>query len=212
MTTEVWFIRHGESEANAGLATLNAHEIPLTEAGHEQARKVSKAFERAPDLIVTSTYRRAIQTAEHTMARFPNVPVESWDMHEFTYLSLAGPTTFHDRRPLAHAYWERYDPDFIDGDGAESFAQFMGRVKNMHENIQQRRGQFQFIAIFGHGFLMKAMLWAHLVGSFDVTKEYMQRMHEHNNSYNIANGTIIKAEYKPDTVLLSGMLTHHLGT
>jgi broad specificity phosphatase PhoE len=209
--TEVWFIRHSESAANAGLATANPAEIPLTDRGHEQARKVSEAFDRAPDLIVTSRYRRAIETAHYTMARFPSAPVESWDTHEFNYLSLMGPSTYAERIPVSRAYWDKFDPTFVHGEGAESFVQFVERVRIMHENIQRRKDQFQFIAIFGHGFLMKVTLWAQLIGSFEVTSEYMQRFHAYNKTFEIENGTIIKAEYKTDTVLLSGLLTNHLG-
>lgn len=207
--TEVWFIRHGESAANAGLATANPAEIPLTALGHEQARKVSEAFDKAPDLIVTSAYQRAIETASYTMARFPDAPVESWNTHEFNYLSLTGPSTYTERFPMARAYWEKCDPAFIHGEGAESFTQCMERVSRMQEKIWQR--QAKFIAIFGHGYMMKTMLWGNLIGSFEVTREYMQRFHAYNQTFEIENGTIIKAEYKTDTVLLSGLLTNHLG-
>lgn len=208
--TEVWFIRHGESAANAGLATANPAEIPLTDRGHEQARKVSEAFDRAPDLIATSSYQRAITTASYTIARFPDAPVESWNTHEFNYLSLMGPSTYGERLPMTRAYWEKCDPTFIHGEGAESFAQFVERVSAMQEKIRQRDDKF--IAIFGHGFMMKTMLWGNLIGSFDVTREYMRRFHAYNKTFEIENGTIIKAEYKTNMVLLSGLLTNHLGT
>lgn len=208
MTTEVWFIRHGQSEANAGLATHNPNEIALTPTGHEQARRVSAAFERAPDLIVTSKYRRAIETANETVARFPSVPVETWDMHEFSYLGLLGPTTMQDRMPLVRAYWDRFNPNYIDGEGAESFANFIERVKAMQDKVRQMDGKF--IAIFGHGFVMKALLWANMIGSFEVTDEYMRRFYAYNRTFEVANGAIVKAEYRPESVLLSGLLTNHL--
>lgn len=208
--TEVWYIRHGESESNAGLATTGTAQVALTELGHEQARKASAAFSKAPDLIVTSKYTRAIQTAQYTMERFPHVPVETWETHEFSYLTRLGTSTIAERWPRARAYWERNDPAYVDGVDAESFENFIGRVQTMQAEIQKRSG-LGFIAIFGHGFLMKALFWTHLIGSYDVSTEYMQRYYAFNRTFEVRNGAIIKAEYRSDRTLLSGLLTDHLG-
>jgi broad specificity phosphatase PhoE len=208
--TEVWYIRHGESEANAGLATETPGKTALTALGHQQARKAATAFSKAPDLIVTSKYTRAIQTAQYTIERFPTVPVETWESHEFTYLSpvLLGSTTMKERWPIAHAYWERLDPDYIHGEGAESFAEFIGRIKTMQDEILRRNGKF--IAVFGHGFMMKGMLWAHLLDSHDVTVEYMQRFYAFNRTFDVPNCAVIQAEYQADAALFSGLITKHL--
>ena len=63
----IWLIRHGESEANAGLPTSDVALIELTEKGHQQAQKVASAFTQAPSLIVTSPYIRTKQTAQPTI-------------------------------------------------------------------------------------------------------------------------------------------------
>ena len=205
---EVWYIRHGESEANAGLATENPPEVALTEIGHDQAYKASFAFERSPTLIVTSKYTRAMQTAQYTINRFPSVPVETWDVHEFTYLSYAviGKTTMQERWPVVQAYWERNDPGYIHGEGAESFEGFTCRIRKLEEKIVAKDGQF--IAIFCHGFVMKMILWAHLLGSFDaVTMSNFLRFYR---SFDIANGAIFRGEYRPNATLFSGLMTNHL--
>lgn len=206
--TEVWFIRHGESESNAGLATTGTAQVKLTELGHEQARKVCAAFSKAPDLIVTSSYTRAMQTAQYTMERFPQVPVKTWETHEFSYLSRLGTSTIAERRPRARAYWERNDPTYIDGIDAESFEHFIGRIRTMQARIRQQSG---FVAIFGHGFLMKATIWAHIIGSYHANADYMQRYYAFNRTFEVRNGAIIKAEYLADRTLLSGLMTEHLG-
>src|SRR5689334_15812065 len=120
---EIWLIRHGESESNAGLPTSDTSRIALTPRGLAQAECVAAAFTRAPSLIVVSPYLRAKQSAQPTIARFPQARVEEWQVHEYTYLSLVSRhnTTPHGRRPLIDAYWERCDPQFVDGEGAESF-------------------------------------------------------------------------------------------
>src|SRR4051812_35130890 len=157
---EVWYIRHGESESNVGFVTESQHVIPLTKAGHAQAHKTSFAFDKAPTLIVTSKYARASQTAQYTIDRFPHVPVETWDVHEFTYLPPALP---HSKIywELAEAYWDRCDSAYLHGEGAESFEDFVSRVEKLEHRIKAMDNQF--IAIFSHGYVMNTILWANLL-------------------------------------------------
>src|SRR5512141_1047072 len=84
---EVWLIRHGESEANAGLVTSMPELIPLTEKGHRQAVKVSTIILATPALIVFSPYLRTQQTARPTLERFPQVECQEWNIQEFSFLS-----------------------------------------------------------------------------------------------------------------------------
>src|ERR1043165_5780158 len=89
---EVWFIRHGESVANAGGRTTEAGIYPLTELGFRQAEQLAAALAaepKAPELIVHSSYVRARQTSEPTQRQFPSVPVEEWPVHEVQYLDPA---------------------------------------------------------------------------------------------------------------------------
>src|SRR5688500_12168421 len=87
--TEIWLIRHGESESNAGLPTFDTAEITLTPRGFAQAKHIVEAFSRPPSLIVTSPHLRARQSARPTIERFPQARLEEWPVHEYTYLSLA---------------------------------------------------------------------------------------------------------------------------
>ena len=120
----VIFIRHGESTGNAGVPCHDLGAIELTELGQEQAREVAASWIEAPALIVTSPYTRTQQTAAPTIARFPGVPVEVWPIEEFTYLQPArwNGTRSAERMPHLERYWSAADPDYCDGEGAESFA------------------------------------------------------------------------------------------
>lgn len=207
---EVWFIRHGESEANAGLATDNPEAIELTNLGKEQAYKVCDAFEKKPDLIVTSKYMRAKQTAQPTQQKFQSTPFEIWNVHEFTYLSPAKlqSTTQLERRPLSLSYWEKSDPSYIHGEGAESFDNFINRIKNTHERIKNIDNGF--ITIFCHGFVIKAFLWSNLLGTFKTSSEYMKNFYSFHKAFDFCNCGIIKAEYHADKNLYSGIIANHL--
>src|SRR3546814_1626813 len=118
------FIRHGENTGNAGVPCHDLATIALTERGHEQARAVAASWTQAPALIVTSPYTRTRQTAAPTIARFPGVPVEVWPIEEFTYLQPArwNGTRSAERMPHLERYWREADPDYCDGEGAESFS------------------------------------------------------------------------------------------
>lgn len=87
MNQMIWLIRHGESVSNAGLQTTHPAASKQTPLGHRQAAAVAQAFNKPPGLIVVSRYVRSQQAAAPTQARFPQVPVEEWQVHEFTYLA-----------------------------------------------------------------------------------------------------------------------------
>ncbi len=152
-----WLIRHGESVANAGAVTTDPATIPLTEAGRDQARSIAKTITRRPDLIVISSYLRTQQTAGPSIGRFPDVPVETWPVQEFTYLSpgrCVG-TTAAQRRPLVEAYWQRRDAGHVDGAGAESFTAMLRRVRVLRDQLATHPAGF--IVVFTHGQIMQSL-------------------------------------------------------
>jgi 2,3-bisphosphoglycerate-dependent phosphoglycerate mutase len=104
-----WLVRHGESEANVGVATSDYAAISLTGRGQEQAERVAAACPPQPERVVLSPYRRARQTAEPLLRRFPGVHVEEQSVQEFTYLAAdrCRGMTPEQRQPLVDAYWSR---------------------------------------------------------------------------------------------------------
>lgn len=153
------FIRHGESTANAGAASQTPATIALTALGERQALALAASFSAPPQLIVSSPFLRARQTAAPTIARYTEVPVEIWPVEEFTYLAPARciNTTAEQRRPWVAGYWHRNDPFAIEGSGAESFAAFIARVSNALQRLSERSERS--IAVFGHGQFIKAARW-----------------------------------------------------
>jgi len=152
-----WIVRHGESAANAGGATFDPGDIPLSARGEAQARDLAHRLTGAPDLIVHSPFLRTYQTAASTIARYPDAPIVVWPIQEFTYLSphrCAG-TTAMQRRPMVEEYWRRCDPAFVDGAGAESFSAFLARVRLLHVRLQD--APEAFIIVFAHGQIMQAL-------------------------------------------------------
>ena len=129
------FIRHGQSTGNTGVPCHDLATIELTELGQEQAREVAASWTQAPALIVTSPYIRTRQTAAPTLARFPGVPV---------------------RMPHLERYWSAADPDYCDGEGAESFATLLRRGEAALARLAAMPAD-SLVYVFGHGQFIQAV-------------------------------------------------------
>jgi len=200
----IWLIRHGESESNAGLPTGATGQIALTPRGLAQAQAIAAAFDRAPDLIVASSYRRAIETAELLRDRFPAVPYQEWPIHECVTLAdfRRNDTTPEQRRPLLAAYWERCDPHYIDGAGAESFVQLIERAAAFLDRLQQLHDVF--VAIVGHGLFTRTALWIHLAAPTVLGAQQMRAYRSFLSGFRIPNASIIKVYCNSRHELLFG--------
>lgn len=187
-----WLVRHGESTANAGVATTDPATIPLTLAGRGQAQQVATALPQRPDLIVVSPYLRTQQTAEPTMRRFPNVPVETWPVQEFTYLASGRciDTTAEQRLPLVQAYWDRCDAGHADGEGAESFSAMLGRVRDLQHRLATHPAGC--IVVFTHGQVMQALRLLDMHPAAG-ERELMARFLEFDRQSPVRNGQVLAA-------------------
>ena len=170
----IWFIRHAESLSNAGFPTDTPHAIGLSEKGLAQAEALAGQWRTEPDLIVVSRYSRTAYTAAPLCRKHPQVPVIELPLHELTFLAPAKyiGTTEDTRREPARQYWERCDPDFCDGEGAETFRHFCERIDASLDALRQRAEQR--IAVFSHGYVIKAILWRQLNPDAPITADYMR--------------------------------------
>ena len=187
MTHVFHLIRHGESSSNAGHVTTDTHSVSLTQKGLESAAAAARAFPSRPDLVVVSPYIRTRQTAAPFLERFEGVPVEEWEIQEFTYMDTRryDGTTGEQRLPFINSYWESADPNFEDGNG-ESFNAFAARCHRTIARMGQTRG---ITLAFSHGHMMRGILFA-LAGHFDrVTPDTMRDFWHSHLNHPIANCT-----------------------
>jgi broad specificity phosphatase PhoE len=192
----ITFIRHAESAANAGLRSSNPAAIPLTPRGREQAQALARDLTEAPDLLIVSPYHRAQQTAQPLRERFPQTSYEVWPVQEFTYLAPARcvGTTAAERRPLILDYWRRGDPHYCDGEGAETFADLMGRVEAMLERL--KRVEAGYVIVVTHGQFMRAVVWRLLIGTQTGAQEAMQPFWAFCAALDVPNGAQLDVRFE----------------
>jgi len=152
MSKTIYFIRHGESVANAGGRWEGKYQdIPLTERGKSQAQRSSEYFTISPDLITYTAYYRTFETAKPLLEKFPTVPTEILPVQEFTYLNteIYAKTTVQERRERATQYWKNNDPSHNDGGWAESFLDCMTRTKKTLNFLAEKKEKT--IVVYTHG-------------------------------------------------------------
>jgi probable phosphoglycerate mutase len=186
-----WLVRHGQSTSNAGLPAVGIGEAPLTELGREQALGVAQRMDRRPDLLVVSSFLRTHETAAPIRNRWPDARCETWPIHELTYLSPARcrGTTAATRRPWVEAYWQRCDPDYLDGPDAESFRSFMMRLEEFDRRL--RALDDGFVVVVGHGQFFRAWQLGQRRG-FAVAAAWMKTYRADETSRPMANCEVIE--------------------
>jgi 2,3-bisphosphoglycerate-dependent phosphoglycerate mutase len=191
-TKQVRLIRHGQSEANIGLPSVDGT-TPLTELGHEQARRIAAAFDTAPELIVISPQRRARQTAQPTVDRYPEAPRQEWPVHEFHHLPAFadGVVTLDFLLPHLAAYWERADPHERHP-GKESFTDLLDRAEDLLRRLAERPEDR--IAVFSHGTFLRAVLYV-VTATAERTPAGMRDFHAYHEANPLPNGVIVELGY-----------------
>ena len=80
---DLYLIRHAQSLNNAQPPELRVEDPALTDLGHEQSRRLA---EHVTSLrltkLITSPFRRALQTAEHIRLATGLIPEVRIDLHE----------------------------------------------------------------------------------------------------------------------------------
>ena len=196
MKKKIWFIRHAESLANADESfkanDFSAGSVSLSKKGEKQAEELLKQFADAPDLLITSPYVRTKETAKPLMDRYPNIVHEEWPIHEFTYLSAKRcfNTSFAERDPWKKEYWENSNPLHNDGDGAESFLDFMDRVRKAIKKVNGRKENF--IALFSHGYTIAAVKYILEKNPKKITPEVMRDFKKYFKENPVPNATKIE--------------------
>jgi broad specificity phosphatase PhoE len=186
----LWLIRHGETEINSGNWSVKPAETCLTALGREQALKLSAKVIVQPDLLIISPLLRAQETAQFIQNQWPDAPSLTWPIQELIYLSPERLSVLDQstRREEVRRYWQKNDPNYCDGEGAESFASFLQRVNDFHAQILKQQG---FIVAIGHGQFFKAFQLG-LIHGFRASSAWMNLFRQEELANPIKNGEIVQ--------------------
>jgi broad specificity phosphatase PhoE len=142
---EVWLVRHGETDwAREGRHTGRT-DVPLTDAGHEQARALGRRLSgHSFALVISSPMARAAETAR--LAGFPD-PQTDPDLREWDYGALEGRRTPEIRED--YPGWSIWDGPWPNGETIEHIA---GRADRLVERLRAIEGD---VLVFAHGHVLR---------------------------------------------------------
>jgi broad specificity phosphatase PhoE len=191
----VLFVRHGESEANAGLPTSDPASIALTAKGFEQAELVSELIDIEPGLVIMSSYIRTQQTARPFLEKYPNVKTEIWPIHEFDFLSPIDcmNTTVEQRKPWVKSFWDKCEVDHTLGEDSESFGDFKSRILASIKRLEKT--DKENIIVFAHGHVMRAVWQYFITQNSNIDKACMEYFRDYMSRLPVSNTAIFKASF-----------------
>ncbi|MGL5824846.1 MAG: histidine phosphatase family protein [Nocardioides sp.] len=122
--TEVWLVRHGETQWSRDRRHTSTTDLPLTPQGEQAARAVrARLADLEFDLVLTSPRQRARRSAE--LAGFPVAEVDA-DLAEWDYGDYEGITTAQIRE--IEPEWTVWSHRCPGGESATEVAERMDRV------------------------------------------------------------------------------------
>jgi broad specificity phosphatase PhoE len=145
--TELWIVRHGETEWSASGRHTSTTDVPLDDAGEQAARVIGERLDGTSfDLVLTSPRQRARRTA--SLAGFPDAQVDD-DLAEWAYGDYEGVTTAEIRRTVPDwTVWTHPCP------GGEAADQVSDRLDRVVARVREHGGR---VLAFGHGHASRAL-------------------------------------------------------
>lgn len=144
---ELWMVRHGETEWSASGKHTSVTDLPLTEAGEEEARRIGERLAGVEfDAVLTSPRIRASHTA--ALAGFADAEVVE-DLVEWAYGDYEGITTPEIRKTVpGWTVWSHPSP------GGETPEQVAERLDRVVARVRERGGR---TLVFSHGHASRAL-------------------------------------------------------
>ena len=155
--TELYILRHGETQWNTQQRFQGQADSPLTSEGERQARLLAERIAAlSPSAVYTSDLGRAFSTARIIADECGLIPESDIRLRERNVGILTGLTFDHIRDGHADI-WERYfEVDYIIPEG-ESLNQLLERGRSFLNNIAKRHNGERVVAV-SHGAFISTML------------------------------------------------------
>jgi broad specificity phosphatase PhoE len=145
---EVVLVRHGETEWSRDLLHTSHTDIPLTDKGRREAKRLREALSsRTFELVLTSPLQRAAETCR--LAGLDGVAETTDALLEWDYGEYEGITTKEIRASRPGWFlWRDGCP------GGETAAEVGARVDPLVERLAKLQGD---VALFSHGHLLRVL-------------------------------------------------------
>lgn len=145
---QIVLVRHGETEWTLSGQHTGRTDVPLTEHGREQARRLASRLAKRPfDLILTSPLSRASETCR--LAGFESRAETRDELLEWDYGAYEGKRTIDIRK--AHPRWTLWADGVPHGETAEEVA---ARVDRLLVELRAADGD---ALLFGHGHVLRVL-------------------------------------------------------
>lgn len=163
-TTQIWLIRHGETDWNAAQRLQGWRDIPLNDTGKNQAKSVQRFLDQqriAFDGVLSSDLQRAIQTAQIAFAQH-QYPIEQIPaLRERNYGIYEGhPWQSLTQLPNEPAPKINLRDPSLDVPEGESLLTFHQRIIEAFNQIALQRPN-QKLAVIAHGGVIE-MVWRYI--------------------------------------------------
>ena len=148
MVKEIWLIRHGETEWSRSGAHTGLTDLPLTDAGRENATAVGRWLGgRKFSLVLTSPLSRAQDTCR--LAGYGDSAQVDRNLCEWDYGDYEGRTTADIRKDAPD--WSLWRDGPLHG---ETVAQVGERAEAVLARVQPSEGD---VALFAHGHILRIL-------------------------------------------------------
>lgn len=145
--TEVWLVRHGETEWSKAGRHTSSTDLPLTADGEQVARSIRDRLEgEAFDLVLTSPMQRARVTAG--LVGFDDAEVDH-DLVEWGYGDYEGRTSAEIRQEVPD--WTIWTHEAPGGETPGQVTERLDRVVDRLRDVPRRA------LVFGHGHALRAL-------------------------------------------------------
>ena len=180
-TTELWLVRHGETEWSRDGRHTSTTDLPLTPVGEEAALALAPRLGEVEfDLVLTSPRRRARRTAE--LAGFSR-PEPDEDLVEWAYGDYEGISTAEIRESVpGWSVWTHPSP------GGESAADVSARLDRVVERARAVEGR---TLVFAHGHSLRVL-----------TARWLEQPAEEGRFFKLDTSTVSVLGFERETPVL----------
>jgi len=203
----VYFVRHGESTANAGFSVYQAGTSELTEEGRKQADFIAKRCKKLTvDVLLSSTMKRAKDTA-HVIAKEIGKEVEMSDLFTERRLPqelIGRPREDPDAKEMETAWFKSFLQTGIRVGSGENFDDLKKRAVSVLQYLKDRPENH--ILVVTHGYFLHMLIAIVLLGESITPEEFSKVAH----AVWVDNTGLSRIEYR-DEVLTRIDDTHYQG-